>query len=116
MLDLEKLAELFYVAESGIHGLGLFSRNAIEPGTYLGTYDGPETEINDTYVLWMLVDEETDTWIGRDGQNLLRYLNHSDNPCAEFTGFDLYATEFIPADREITIDYGEDPAAEPAEL
>ena len=42
-------------------------------------------------------------------QNLLRYLNHSADPHAEFVGFELFAVRDIRPDEEITIDYGEEP-------
>ncbi len=101
-----ELKKLFYVADSPIHGKGLYARRTLKPGQYLGFYDGPVVEENGTYVLW--VEEEEDFWIGRDGKNLLRYLNHSDTPCAEFDGFELYALETIRPHQEVTIDYGED--------
>jgi len=100
------LKKLFYVDDSPIHGKGLYARRTLKPGQYLGVYDGPETEENGAYVLW--VEEEEDYWVGRDGKNLLRYLNHSDDPCAEFDGFDLYAIKTIKPRQEVTIDYGED--------
>lgn len=100
--------ELFYVTDSPIHGKGLFARCQILAGTYIGTYQGPETLENGMHVLW--VESDDGEWIGRDGKNHLRYLNHSNQPCAEFDGFDLFAACDIVADQEITIDYGEDPA------
>lgn len=103
------LAEFFYVAESMIHGKGLFSRKHLENGTYLGEYCGPATDVVDTYVLW--AQDEQNNWIGRDGRNLLRFINHSNNPCAEFCGFELFAIREISPGMEITVDYGEDPAA-----
>jgi len=108
MADNDELAMLFYVQDSGIHGQGLFSRIIIDKGAYLGTYDGPVVENNDMHVLWV-EDEAEGKWIGRDGKNLLRYINHSNNPIAEFNGFELYAISEIEADAEITIDYGEEP-------
>lgn len=101
------LEELFYVQESPIHGKGLFARTHIKEGTYLGEYMGPESEDNGMHVLWVEVEE--DNWVGRDGKNLLRYLNHSKKPCAEFDGFELYAMQDITPDQEVTIDYGEEP-------
>lgn len=104
-IDLEKL---FYVDDSPIHGRGLFARKKLKEGIYLGTYDGPKTKKNSMHVLW--VEEKEDKWIGRDGKNILRYLNHSNKPCAEFDGFDLYAMRDIKKGEEVTFDYGEDPA------
>lgn len=103
-----KLAEFFYVDDSEIHGLGLFARTEIEKGVYLGDYDGPLTKENGSHVLW--VETEEGDWVGRDGKNILRYLNHSENPCCEFEGFELYAVRKITPGEEVTIDYGEDPA------
>lgn len=104
--DLEKL---FFVDDSKIHGKGLFARKKLKKEQFLGTYDGPVTEENDTYVLW--VEMKKDKWVGKDGKNILRYLNHSFEPCAEFDGYDLYALRDIKKGEEITFDYGEDPAA-----
>ena len=103
----ETEAEFFYVEDSEIHGKGLFARTSIEAGTYLGDYEGPETTDNGMHVLW--TETEDGEWIGRDGKNALRYLNHSTNPCAEFDGYELYALEDIEPHQELTIDYGEEP-------
>ncbi|GAB4348896.1 MAG: hypothetical protein Kow006_09970 [Gammaproteobacteria bacterium] len=106
MRDDKQLSAYFYVADSGIHGKGLFAKRRIPEGSYLGTYDGPEVTDNGDHVLW--AQDENDDWIGRDGQNMLRYLNHSKRPQAEFEGFDLYALRDIEPHEEITIDYGDD--------
>ncbi|HEB82782.1 MAG TPA: SET domain-containing protein [Gammaproteobacteria bacterium] len=107
MLTDEELEQLYYADESGIHGTGLYARKRIRKGSYMGEYDGPEVTDNGSHVLW--VEEDDGEWIGRDGQNLLRYLNHSKKPQAEFVGFKLYAMRDIEPDEEITIDYGEEP-------
>ena len=105
-----ELEEYFYVEDSNIHGLGLFAKTEIEKGEYMGEYDGPHIEDeddNDSHVLW--AEMEDGRWVGRDGQNILRYLNHSTNPTCEFEGFDLYAVREIEPGEELTIDYGEEP-------
>lgn len=101
------LEALFYVNSSPIHGKGLFAQEAIPADSYLGTYEGPDSTDNGMYVLW-IEDEKSGDWIGRDGKNKLRYINHSDAPCAEFDGFHLYALEDIEPDQEITIHYGDE--------
>ena len=104
-----KLSELFYVAESAIHGRGLFARREIRAGDYMGSYRGPrclDEESAGPHVLWVEMDDGE--WIGRDGRNVLRYMNHHDEPCAEFDGFELFATRHIAADSEITIHYGDE--------
>ena len=59
------------------------------------------------HVLW--TEDENGEWLGRDGKNALRYLNHNTKPCAEFDDYALFALKNIKPDQEITIDYGEEP-------
>ena len=103
----ENEAKFFYIEDSKIHGKGLFACAEIKAGTYLGDYEGPETTDNGMHVLW--TEKENGEWIGRDGKNALRYLNHNVTPCAEFDGYELYAVTEIQVHQEITIDYGEEP-------
>ena len=56
------------------------------------------------HVLW--VEDTPENWVGYDGTNDLRFLNHSKTPNAELDGQDLYALQDIDTDEEITIDYG----------
>lgn len=107
MLSDEQLQQLYYKKDSGIHGSGLFSRETFKVGDYMGEYDGPIVNENDSHVLW--VEKYSEVWVGRDGKNLLRYINHSTEPHAEFVGFELFALRDISPDEEITIDYGEEP-------
>jgi SET domain-containing protein len=104
-----KLSDLFYVGDSTIHGKGLYAKRAIKKGDYIGTYKGPTCHDLDTggpHVLW--VEDENGVWVGRDGRNILRYMNHHKNPCAEFDGFDLFALRDIRKGSEITIHYGDE--------
>lgn len=98
-----------FINDSTIHGKGLFASEDIGKNTYLGEYEGPVVDENGMHVLW--VEDEKDIWIGRDGQNQLRYLNHSCEPNCEFDGFDLYAIRDIRKHEELTFDYGYDPSA-----
>ena len=102
--------KLTYVAESTIHGKGLFARTRIKKGTYMGEYLGPVVKRNGSHVLWVCDDRGRE--IGRSGRNKLRYLNHSKRPNAEFDGFELFALKAIGPDQEITINYSYDPAAD----
>lgn len=106
MTENTELEALFYVDGSAVHGKGLYARAIISKGDYLGTYDGPVTENNGMHVLW--VEDDDGQMRGRNGKNMLRYLNHSAQPYAEFDGFDLYALKTISAGIEVTIDYGDD--------
>lgn len=103
----KKLKKYFFVDESGIHGKGLFSQVEIENGAYLGRYNGPRVKENGMHVLW--VEDDDGEWVGYDGKNILRYLNHCNEPNAEFDGRDLYAICDIKPGEEITFDYGEEP-------
>lgn len=94
-----------YVAQSPIHGLGLFAAEPIRRHAWIGTFKGPRARRDGTHVLWIV--DENDNWRGRRGRNKLRYLNHDAAPNAEFHDFDLYALRPIAPDEEITIDYGE---------
>lgn len=100
---------LCFVAESAVHGRGLFARHDIQTDAWIGHYDGPETRNNGMHVLWVETDEGADDeWLGYDGNNELRFLNHSKQANAEFDGRDLYARLLIPKGTEITINYGEE--------
>lgn len=98
------------VAESVIHGRGLFARQDIPEGTWIGHYDGPETQENGTHVLWVETGEndEEENWTGYDGVNELRFMNHDKNPNGEMDGLNLYAARDIKTGEEITINYGDE--------
>ena len=110
MVDNKELATLYYVDDSGIHGKGLYALVSINQGDYMGTYDGPEAYENGSHVLW--IEQDGGKWVGRNGANMLRFLNHCGDPHAEFDGFDLYALKDIYQGEEITINYGDDPDPE----
>jgi len=102
---------LCFVADSPVHGRGLFARHDIQAETWIGHYDGPQTSQNGKHVLWVEAGADEDhgqQWIGYDGNNELRFLNHAKHPNGEMDGLDLYAIEQIEAGEEITIDYGEE--------
>jgi SET domain-containing protein len=101
-----ELRTLVYVADSGIHGRGLFAARRLVRGEYIGTFHGPPARRDGDHVLWVYASALDDEPIGRRGRNLLRFLNHA-TPCnAAFDGFDLYARRAIRRGEEITIDYG----------
>lgn len=91
-------------APSPIHGFGCFARVELQAGEHIGTYEGPEVAEDGTHVLWVY-DAEERAPIAREGRNLLRWLNHSADPNAEFDAFELYARRRIAPGEEITIDY-----------
>ena len=99
-----------YVADSQIHGKGLFAEAKISSESYIGFYQGEKTMQNGVYVLWVQQageGDDSDLWVGFDGSNELRFLNHCVTPNCEMDGQELYASRDIPKDEELTIDYGE---------
>jgi SET domain-containing protein len=105
MTDWEQVPRV-YAADSPIHGRGLYAAESIAEGAYIGCYDGQRTEENGMHVLWVEGDLPGE-WIGYDGTNVLRFLNHSKHPNAELDGQELYAISDVQPGEEITIDYGE---------
>lgn len=100
---------LCLVANSPVHGRGLFARHNIPEDTWIGHYDGEETHENGMHVLWLDAGEGAEEqWTGYDGDNELRFLNHAQQPNGEMDELDLYANRDIRAGEEITIDYGEE--------
>lgn len=102
---LQRLSDRVRKAPSLIHGFGCFARVEFQPGECIGVYAGPEVCEDGTYVLWVY-DAEGQVLAARHGRNLLRWLNHSADPNAEFDAFELYARRHIAPGEEITIDYG----------
>lgn len=99
------MSETVTARPSPVHGTGVFALVGIAAGTRIGRYEGRATTEDGTHVLWL---ESDGAWEGIEGTGVLRYLNHSRTPNAEFHGPDLYALVTIAADAEILIDYGED--------
>ncbi|MEM7244170.1 MAG: SET domain-containing protein [Acidobacteriota bacterium] len=94
------------VRESSIHGKGLFAKEKIEKGCFLGEYEGERVKKDGMHVLW--VEDEKKGWVGIRGRNKLRFLNHSRKPNAELDGPEVYALRKIKRDEELTIHYGDE--------
>lgn len=103
------------VKDSPIHGRGVFARVDIPAFTFIGRYEGEITDEDGMHVLW-LYDDEQDQWVGIDGDNEMRFLNHASDPNAEWSDIDLYSLRWISAGEEITFDYGWDDEDEEADL
>jgi SET domain-containing protein len=94
------------VRHSLIHGWGLFAARRFRKDAYIATFEGKPTEEDGTHVLWVVQDDDTE--VGIEGQNELRFLNHSLAPNAEFHGAELRAIRNIEKGQEITFHYGEE--------
>jgi uncharacterized protein len=92
-----------YVAESGIHGKGLFAAETIKKDTIIGYLDGKPTQIDGMYVLW--IDSES----GFEVSCKLKFINHSDEPNAcYYDDKSVVALRDIQANEEITHNYEAD--------
>ncbi len=92
------------VRESVIHGKGVFARQTIERGEFIGRYQGRRTDKLTDHTLWVHYDDHQR---GYEGTGRLRYLNHRTPPNSEFDARDLFALRRIRPGEEITFDYGE---------
>lgn len=101
----ESVNHQVYVATSSIHGRGLFAALALREGDLIGVYAGPQVAEDGPHVLW-IEDPESGQWVGYDGVNEMRFMNHSGRPNAEMDGLYCYALREISPGVEITIDYG----------
>ena len=91
---------MIYVAESPIHGKGLFARQFIAAGQVIGIIRGKHTMENGEHVLWL--DEDQAVHV----QCELRYINPSDNPnAAYFDNLEVCAVRDIHPGEEITHNY-----------
>ena len=98
-----KSKDRFYVANSGIHGRGVFARKKIKKGTLIGRVDSKPTDKEEgPYVLW--TDEGQ-----REVTCNLKYINHSTQPnAAYYDDLTVVALSTILAGEEITHHYGDD--------
>ena len=92
--------ELVYVADSPIHGKGLYARKKLRANLTLGNIEGRPTRRDGTYVLWL---SETD---GLRVTNDFRFINHSSTPNCALTGSKVVTLKAVKADEELTHDYG----------
>ena len=100
------VSELYYVADSLIHGKGLFAKSLIREDTLIGVFEGPRTMEDGLHVLWVI--EEDGTTYGVQAENDLKYANDSSRPNAELNGEEMFALRDIMPGEEITFHYGDD--------
>ena len=89
-----------YVANSDIHGKGLFAKSPISGGTVIGRLRGKPCGEDGTYVLWISEDKAIEVTCK------LKYINHSERPNAcYYDDLSVVALRDIAAGEEITHDY-----------
>jgi SET domain-containing protein len=91
------------IANSPIHGKGLFAAATIEKDSVIGHLKGRKTQKDGMYVLWL--DHETGFEVTCD----FKYINHSDAPNAcYYDDKSVVALRDIEAGEEITHNYEAD--------
>lgn len=89
-----------YVADSPIHGKGLFAGSHIVAGTVIGRIEGIPCRRDGSHVLWLNASEAIEVLCD------LRYINHSDEPNAcYYDDLSVVALRDIEPHEEITHDY-----------
>ncbi|MCP4488219.1 MAG: SET domain-containing protein [Gammaproteobacteria bacterium] len=97
---MKTLKQLTYVAQSNIHGNGLFARAPIAKGMLIGILQGEPCSGDGSYVLWL---SETE---GFKVSCNLRYINHACNANAcYYDDLSVVALRDIEQDEEITHNY-----------
>lgn len=96
------VSDQVYVADSEIHGKGLFAAVDIKKNTLIGELLGTPTRKDGTYVLWLTKK------LGLRLKNDLRFINHgkkSKTNC-ELSDVDVVTIRSIKKDEELLHDYG----------
>ncbi len=97
---MKSLKQLTYIADSSIHGNGLFARVAIPKDTVIGELTGKSCKKDGSYVLWL---SETE---GFEVSCDLKYINHAKNANAcYYDDLSVVALRNIAKNEEITHDY-----------
>ncbi len=89
-----------FVAESPVHGKGLFAAKRIKADTVLGRLHGMPTVDDGIYVLW-ITDE-----LGLELTNDFKYINHNSQPNAAYSDLDVTLLRDVEAGEELVHDYG----------
>ncbi|MFK7861032.1 MAG: SET domain-containing protein [Granulosicoccus sp.] len=94
------VSDKVFVAESPVHGKGLFAAKRIKANTVIGRLHGMPTFDDGIYVLW-ITDE-----IGLELTNDFKYINHNSNPNAAYSDLDVTVLKDVEPGEELLHDYG----------
>lgn len=97
---LSDVSDKVFVANSPVHGRGLFAAKRIKADTVLGRLEGMPTFDDGTYVLW-ITDE-----LGLELTNDFKYINHDKNPNAAYSDLDVTVLRDVEPGEELLHDYG----------
>lgn len=89
-----------FVAESEVHGKGLFAAKRIKADTVIGRLHGMPTHDDGIYVLW--VSDE----LGLELTNDFKYINHNSDPNAAYSDLDVTVLRDVEPGEELLHDYG----------
>ncbi len=93
-------ARSYHVAQSLIHGKGVFATRKINEGEILGMLSTTPASRNGSHVLWITEDHKVRVHCD------LRYVNHSESPNAcYYDTLEVVALKDIKKGEEITHDY-----------
>lgn len=105
-MGIKNHTSIFYVANSGIHGKGLFASSFISKNTLIGTIKFKPTQQDGPYSLWSQ-DMQECVEVTCD----LKYINHSNIPnVAYYDDNTVVAIQDIQPHTEMTHHYGADNA------
>lgn len=97
---LKRKSGSYHVAESPIHGKGVFASRPINEGEILGILSTTPSSRNGSHVLWITEDRKVRVHCN------LRYVNHSESPNAVYYDtLEVVALRNIKKGEEITHDY-----------
>ena len=105
-----------YVAQSPIHGLGVFSSEIVTKGSLIWEFNAiidrdipvsalaslPTHVVNNIHKHAWFHPETQSFWLGADGDY---FMNHSENPTLQINGLSFVASRNIEIGDELTCDY-----------
>lgn len=94
------ISKKVFVAESPVHGKGLFAAKRIKANTVLARLHGMPTYDDGIYVLW--VSDE----LGLELTNDLKYINHNSDANAAYSDLDVTVLRDVEPGEELLHDYG----------
>lgn len=94
------VSDKVFVADSPLHGKGLFASQRIKADTVLGRLVGMPSYDDGIYVLWITDD------LGLELVNDFKFINHGKKPNAAYTDVDVTILRDVEAGEELLHDYG----------
>lgn len=101
------------ILNSSIHGIGVFAKETIPPGTCLGTYTGTrytrEEFLQKYGADYRFCYTTSFPWhpivCAKESRHFMTYINESDSPNVYFSRYKLYTRQEIKAGEELLLQY-----------